>query len=332
MKKILLVLTGGTIGSTVMKNVVGLTENSKYTLVSAYEKKYGRDVEFEIISPVCILSENLNTNIWETLFGVLLNTDLNKYSGVIVAHGTDTLSYTSAMTGFLLGYSNIPVVLTASGKPIGEKGSNGLENFRNAVCLIKQNITGVFTVYSDIYGTNNVYLATRLLEADRYNDNFLPFGNVPYGIIENEKFVKCENEINNFDLKPISKICDKINLKNKIMIINPYPGIDYNSINPEGCAAVLHTLYHSATAEEKGLKGFAEKCRTKNIDVYLCCFKSEALIYSSMKNILESNVIPLMNISSESAYAKLLIAYNAVENPTEFMRTNIYHETVRWGC
>lgn len=328
MKKILLVLTGGTIGSALTENVVGLTENSQYTLVSAYEKEYGNDVEFEIISPVRILSENLNTDIWNILFNTILGINLNKYSGVIIAHGTDTLSYTSAMSGFLLGYSNIPVVLVASGKPIGEKGSNGLENFRNAVCLIKQNIIGVFTVYSDIYGTNNVYLATRLLEADRYNDNFLPFGNVPYGIMKNEKFVKCENEINNFDLQPINKICDKINLENKVMIINPYPGLDYNSINTDGCTAVLHILYHSATAEEKGLKDFAEKCRTKNIDVYLCCFKSNAAIYSSMKNILESNVVPLQSISSEAAYAKLLIAYNAVENPAEFMRANIYHEII----
>ena len=41
MKKILVILTGGTIGSMVSENVVDLCEGSVYRLIDAYEKKYG---------------------------------------------------------------------------------------------------------------------------------------------------------------------------------------------------------------------------------------------------------------------------------------------------
>lgn len=327
MKKILVVLTGGTIASAADENVIGITDESRYKLVSEYEKEYGRETEFDIISPLNILSENLMPHMWNTLFNTLFTTDLSRYGGIIITHGTDTLSYTSAMAGFMLGYLNMPVVLVASGKPIGEEGSNGLVNFRNAVCLINRGITGVFTVFSDIYGANNVYLSTRLLEADRYNDNFLPFGNVPYGIMKNERFVKCEDRINDFELKPIDKICEKLDLKNKIMIINPYPGLDYDAIQTDGFKAVLHTLYHSATANENGLKAFAKRCESTDTGLYLCCFKNgEKTVYSSMKSVLASSAVPIFNISKESAYAKLLIAYNTDKNAEEFMRTNIYHE------
>lgn len=327
MKKILVVLTGGTIGSRIADNIVGLSDKSE--LVSAYEKEYGTDTEFEIVSPIFVLSENLKPHMWNALFNTLLSADLNKYSGIIITHGTDTLSYTSAMAGLLLGYANIPVVLVASGKPIGEKDSNGIVNFRNAVCLIKQNIIGVFTVYSDNNGTVNVYLATRLSEANRYNDSFSPLGNVPYGIMNNEKFVKCNDKINDFELKPIDKICDKLNIKSKVMIVNPYPGLDYDAIIPDNCTAVLHTLYHSATADEKGLADFAQKCYGKNIGVYLCCFKNnDTSIYSSMKNVLSKSVVPLYGILPETAYAKLLIAADLGLDTEKFMQTNIYHEII----
>ncbi len=326
MKKILVVLTGGTIASAAEENVIGITENSRCKLISEYEKAYGA-AEFEIISPLNILSENLVPQMWSTLFNALLTGDLSRYGGIIITHGSDTLSYTSAMAGFVLGHLEIPVVLVASGKPIGEEGSNGLINFRNAVCLINTGIVGVFTIFSDMYGRNNVYLATRLLEADRYNDNFLPFGNVPYGIMENEQFVKCESKINDFELKPIEKICETLDIKNKIMIVEPYPGLDYGAISLDGVKAVLHTLYHSATAEGHGLSCFAERCKAAGTGLYLCCFKGgNGAVYSSMKNVLSSCAVPLYNISKEAAYAKLIIAYNTGKNPEEFMRTNICGE------
>lgn len=329
MKKILVVLTGGTIGSTVNGNIVEITEKSHFKLIEAYEEQYGKTVEFDVISPINTLSENINPNMWNILFNEILKMDLNIYSGIIIAHGSDTLSYTSAAAGFLLGHLSIPTVLVASCKPIGEEGSNGLANFRNAVCLIKQKIIGVFCIYSDMYGNNNVYLATRILEADRYNDNFQPFGNVPYGIMKEEKFIKCEEKINDFELKPIEKISEEICLKRKVMTIHAYPGLDYESLLIEnGYCAVLHTLYHSSTADENGLKAFAKRCAEAGVDLYLCCFKKDGNVYSSMTDILDSSAVPLINISVEAAYVKLLIAYNTDKEPKKFMSRNIYYEII----
>ena len=139
MKKILIVLTGGTIGSQAEGECVNVTDTSPYRLLRLYKETYGQkeadEEEFEVIQPMAILSENMDLEAWSRLCRVMWDIPCEKYAGVIVTHGSDTLSYTSALLGLLLGHVEIPVVLTASNYPLGEKGSNGLTNFRSAVEL-----------------------------------------------------------------------------------------------------------------------------------------------------------------------------------------------------
>ena len=52
--KILVIFTGGTIGSTVNENWISLNDNTKYTLIENY-KKIDSSVEFDVLSPYSIL-------------------------------------------------------------------------------------------------------------------------------------------------------------------------------------------------------------------------------------------------------------------------------------
>ena len=157
MKKILVILTGGTIGSMVSENVVDLCEGAVYRLIDAYEKKYGKEA-FEVINPFSTLSENMTPETWEKLCQVLWNTDFEQYRGVILAHGSDTLSYTAALLGMLFGRKTL-MVLIASNYPIGERGSNGLANLRGAVTFLRKPpcSRGAFVIYRDGNGKMPVY-------------------------------------------------------------------------------------------------------------------------------------------------------------------------------
>ena len=55
-----------------------------------------------------------------------------KYDGIIITHGTDTLQYTSAMLGYMFDDVSIPIVLVSSNYVLEDKRANGLINLSKA--------------------------------------------------------------------------------------------------------------------------------------------------------------------------------------------------------
>lgn len=341
MKKILVILTGGTIGSKIEDNVINVNSQSPYRLLSMYEEQYRKE-EFDVIQPVNVLSENMTPDIWLKLFRAVEQIDCGKYDGIIVTHGSDTLSYTAAFMGMLFHHLPIPLVMVASNYPLGQKGSNGLNNFACAVEFIRTKaVRGVFVIYSDDAGMNHVYLATRLVEADPCFDQFKDFGKVPFGKMECGKFTVNKNgwipsiqEVETHSSKELEvpQYFDK-----DILVIRPYPGMNYSQFDlSKKPAAVLHYLYHSATActdETAGdynLLPFVKKCRELGIDFYTASYKqTEGKQYATADALLQAGVTPLLNISVEAAYAKLMLIYHQKQGDFKRMaRQDFYFETI----
>lgn len=342
MKKILVVLTGGTIGSKVENSVINVSESSPYRLISMYEELYGKQEEFEVIQPLNILSENMTPEQLLVLLKALNEIEYEKYSGVIITHGSDTLSYTSAFAGLLLHHVPVPVVLIASNYPLGQEGSNGLNNFARAVEFVREKaVTGVFTLYQDNAGINQVYLAARITEAEPFNDQFRDFAGLSFGRMEKGSFIlntgKGLPSIQEVEKEKQAVLAVPDSFQNKIMVIRPYPGMDYSvfQFNEKNKpAAVLHYLYHSATAclsgEENNLLSFVERCKSMGVDVYTASYKKvEGNKYATGDALLKAGVIPLLNISLEAAYAKLMLMYNgeALDVPGK-INQNVYFESV----
>ncbi|MGN1179609.1 MAG: asparaginase [Suilimivivens sp.] len=344
MKKILVVLTGGTIGSRVEDHVINVSEKSPYRLLSMYEESYGKE-EFEVIKPLNILSENMTPDYLLILLKALDGIDYGKYAGVIVTHGSDTLSYTSAFAGLLFNHIPVPMVFVASNYPLGQRESNGLINFAGAVDLIRSGeIRGIFTLYQDREGISQVYLATRIHEAEPVHDQFRDFGGVAFGRMENGHFAL--NEIpgetqpspEEVEEKRERKLEVPVSFSRKVMLIRPYPGMDYSFFRfgeENKPAAILHYLYHSATSclagEEYSLLSFAERCKEQNIDVYVAsCKRTKGEQYVTGDTLLKTGIIPLLNISPEAAYAKLMLLYNgAGQVRKDLVWENIYFESVK---
>ncbi len=340
MRKILVVLTGGTIGSQVQNDSMDVTNASPYKLLELYRKQYGTEDSFEVIYPFSVLSENMTPGLLGILCKVMCEIDYEKYEGVILAHGSDTLAYTSALLGMLLGHVPVPVVLIAANYPLEDVRSNGLSNFRSAVELIQTEMTGgVYTVYQRADGSMPVYLSTRLVEADAYGDQFFGFGGTPLGEMQKGKFVPCMGKINPSpeELEQAGSLrrlgCPVF--RKQILMIRPYPGLNYNYIDlDQRPAAVMHYLYHSATActreEEYSFLSFLECCREREIPVYTASYKEpKGRLYVTAKKIMEMGVTPMVNISAEAAYMKLLLLYNMkLEDLSGRIENNIYFENL----
>ena len=114
-KKILVIFTGGTIGSAINGETIDVDSNCKFRLVADYKLFYG-EKDFECVQLYNILSENTGFLHWETLIDYLLKVDTENYSGIIITHGSDTLSYTSALLGMYFRHIEIPVFVIASNK------------------------------------------------------------------------------------------------------------------------------------------------------------------------------------------------------------------------
>lgn len=329
-KKILVVLTGGTIGSVIdnQEHVIQTDNTSTYRLLREYEDKFGVNQDFIVEQPYNTLSENINLDLWNRLCRYIRSKNLQNYAGVIITHGTDTYSYTATLLAALFDdFVDIPIILISSNYAIGEPFSNGLRNFRNAVCFIEKETgreKGVFCIYENNHGTMEVFRGAEITEADTCIDQFGVFGGEVYGMMEKECFVKNKKHNNHC----ISLVQDRFNafvkditLKKEVILIKNYPGLNYDYIRLEtksgSPAAVVQYLYHSATAcvssgnPSNSFIAFAKRCNAAGIKVYAAGFKEKIKDeYITMKVYAEADIIKLYDYSPEAAYANVLIAEN----------------------
>lgn len=147
MNKILVIGTGGTIGSIKDEHI---HLDTPFKILDYINIK---DVEFDCVSPFTVLSENMSFALWQKLTDYIDSIDFNKYSGAIVLHGSDTLHFTGALLANM--FYDKPIVLVASDKPLEDKSANGFNNFEIAVKHIKNGINRVYISYDGFYRVEN---------------------------------------------------------------------------------------------------------------------------------------------------------------------------------
>lgn len=186
-KPILIVLTGGTIQSSANQQIIDIDLSRGHYLIDRYKKEYKNNCIFEVAQPIFMLSENLSLTYWNQLISYLKTISFEKYQGIIITHGSDTLAYTSCMVGLLLGHINIPIMLTASNYVLDDPRSNGLCNFAACVSFIQHHQNhpdlsqgGVFCIYQKNNGVIPVYIATHILPADCIQDEFSDCSHIPF--------------------------------------------------------------------------------------------------------------------------------------------------------
>ena len=278
--KIKVIMTGGTVGSEEKDGVISNEKNKD--VVALWQNKGDNDIKFVKVYPYSILSENISICHWELLLQELRK-DTTGYSGIIITHGSDTLSYTSAMVSIFCKDFSIPVVLTGANKVLSDPTSNGIYNFGKSVEIVKENKKGVWTVFDGIYPANCI------MEANCFTDKF-SLGECP-------------------DKYPDGDFVTKF--KNKVMIVKEYPFADYSAVDlANDVKAVLLVGYHSGTANENSVRVLAQKCRDKGISLYLQGGSSKSGIYSSTYNLIKSGVTPLYDMTAEYAFAFLMFEIN----------------------
>ncbi len=165
MKPILLVFTGGTIGSQLNNGTIDTSAYAGYKLMQLFRDDYPGQagINFKTLQPIQILSENLQPPAWQSVIEAIEGEDLNQYAGIIVTHGTDTLAFSAAMFGIYFNALKIPLLLVSSDLPLGNPKANGLKNFICAVEYIRQSQpAGVFVPYQNPGQPMHLHIGTRI--------------------------------------------------------------------------------------------------------------------------------------------------------------------------
>jgi len=265
------------------------------------------------IQPLHILSENLQPVIWEKLIAVIEAENPSDFDGIIITHGTDTLAFSAAALGLYFNHLNSPMLLVSSNYPLNHPEANGLHNFICAVEYIKQQKpAGVFVPYKNSKQTQQVHIATRLASSLQLSGDFISVQSQCYMKFDQDRFIQTQN----IDSSCCVTTNLKANFSKKILLLKPYPGLDYSSVNLNKVDAVLHDLYHSGTAcdsaelgEQYSLSAFIKICQQQRVSVYMAPAVKHTDAYDSTWKLIEQGAEMIWNMSLESTYVKLLLAY-----------------------
>ncbi len=297
---ILVIFTGGTIGSTCKEGVIDVSEEYSL-LLSLFKQQYKSEAyNFSTLSPLNILSENLTLTHLELLIQTI-EANLTKHDGIIVTHGSDTLAFSSNLLSLYFNTITIPLFLVASQKPLEDAEANGLLNFESACRYIhEKKESGVFVAYKNEKEVLKLHQGSALVQSFQLSSRFDSLNNKEYMQYEKNTFTQIT------PLKAFSHAKVDLSLDSSVEVLHPSLTVDYESIPLHVNKRYLHTTYHSGTCSEKVLT-FIKRCKANNIEILFCGIKKEDAHYASTKKLIESGAQIYYDDSFEMAYAKMLL-------------------------
>lgn len=345
-EKILVLHTGGTIGSTYdpdRNHRAVDVKNAKRLLFEYFGNSGSRYAHLaeELFEDIPLgfetLSENMTLDKLGKIIEKLRSADLDSYKGVIILHGTDTLAYTSSLFSYIFYDIDVPMMLVSAKSPVSDPNSNATANFTAAVELILDGIApNVYVPYRNSDEETYLHFGGTLMQCVNYSDDF-------YNASRDKVFYHDDEYIFE-DCKNMSKkrSCKRIEFPlrlsgKKIRVIVPYVGIDYSGISLDGISAVLHGSYHSGTLCVGGYNSFSaltlgSECMQRGIPMFIAACSNGDDKYSSTSDAVEMGGMIPLDMTLESAYMKLVAATSLGLQGDElvrFMQCEINNEIIK---
>lgn len=325
MKKILLLATGGTIASEQGESGMApkLASNELLAYVDGLQKYY--DVDYKDI--LNLDSSNIQPEEWKTIAGSVYE-NLDKYDGIVITHGTDTMAYTSSMLCFMLRNLNKSVVLTGSQMPISAPLTDARTNLYSAFAAVDSGIKGVSIAFNRKLINGCRAVKTRTMGFDAFESVNAPYlGEIFSDGFRINNMPSCMNgyDEQNEDKKTVLKdnICTDVFLLKLIPSTKPeifdiLPDLNYKGIIIETFGAGgMHFIRRDLSEKLKNLT-------ERGISVVACsqCLyeHSDFSLYEVGQKVLSHGVIPGRDMTTEAAVTKLMWALGQTENLDEIRR------------
>lgn len=283
-----------------------------------------------------ILSENMKPEYWIKTARSIAD-EINEGSdGVILAHGTDTMHYTSAALSFIL-QTPVPVVLTGAQRSSDRPSSDAFLNLMMSVVAAKSDLAEVTVCMHATEDDSYAYLhrgtKVRKMHTSR-RDTFRSINTQPLARIENGKIHFLDENVhyNKRNEDPV-ELLD--NLEPRVALIKSYPGISSEIIDYH-----LDKGYRGLVLEGTGLGHIPdeiipalERANDNKVPVVMtsqCLYgRINMNVYSTGRRLVETGVISALDMLPETAYVKLIWTLGQTEDLDEvkrIMQTNLKGE------
>lgn len=320
MKSVLLLTTGGTIASR--GNASGLAPAMDANELLGFVPELMNRYEITARDILQMDSSNIQAEEWQGIARAVMD-GLNKYDGIIITHGTDTMAYTASMLSFMLQNLKKPVVLTGAQMPIDNMLTDARNNLYTAFAAVDSRIPGVSIAfnYKVMNGCRAVKVRTMGFEA--FESVNAPYLGQVYasGMHSNAGFGK--NTDNDAPAVLKDKICTDV------FLLKLIPGT-----NPDIFDTLLKMNYRGVVIEAFGTGGLHVVRRNllpkikmlidHGIAVVVCsqCVyeASDLTIYEVGSRFLEYGVIQGMDMTTEAAVTKLMWALGQTDSLGEVRR------------
>ncbi|MDC0204148.1 Glu-tRNA(Gln) amidotransferase subunit GatD, partial [Candidatus Nitrosopelagicus sp.] len=246
--KILLLSTGGTIASKIDYRTGAVTPALSATELYEAVPEIAKiaNVDTEVLFSE--YSENLQPEHWLEIAKKLDSVVDSDYAGIIIAHGTDTMHYSSAFLSFALSGFKKPITLVGSQRSSDRPSSDAALNLIAATkFLVNTKSNGVFVVMHQNESDDAVacHLGTRVRKNHTSKRSaFQTIGSEPAFVVYDDKIL--ENMKNSFFNE--NEYNPRINLDTKVALIKYHPGF-----NPEIIESLIKLEYRGIIFEGTGL-------------------------------------------------------------------------------
>jgi len=334
---VVIMSTGGTIASRVDYRTgavrSALSASDLYGVVP--ELADVAQVDTEIV--FSLYSENITPKHWTELAQLIAKRIEQDVDGVVIAHGTDTMAYTSAALSFALQNLPVPVILVGAQRSSDRPSSDAATNLIGAVKAAGEAPFAEVGLAMHENVSDNaiaIHRGTKVRKCHTSRrDTFKSINGFPIAKVVDQTVTMQTNQYQPRD--KTKKIILKPNFSEKVALIKFYPGLD-----PKVIDYYIDSGIKGILLEGSGLGHVSKFCFdsikravAKGVVVALasqCIWgRVNMNVYDTGRDLLSFGVVPLDDMFPETGLVKLMWGLGQTDDPKEgvkLLKTNIAGE------
>ncbi|MDR0797598.1 MAG: Glu-tRNA(Gln) amidotransferase subunit GatD [Nitrososphaerota archaeon] len=334
---VVIMSTGGTIASRVDYRTgavrSAISASDLYGVVPELSKIARVDTEIVFST----YSENLTPKNWTDLAQKVAERINQGIDGVVIAHGTDTMGYTSAALSFALQNLPVPVIFVGAQRSSDRPSSDAATNLIGAVRAASEAPfaevgLAMHETISDSAIVVHRGVRVRKCHTSR-RDAFKSINDFPIARVLDQKIIMQKDDYQHRD--PTRQLVLKTNFCEKVALIKFYPGMDPSIIDyyvSQGFRGILlegSGLGHVSIFCFEAIKNAIAKGVIVALSSQCIWGRVNIDIYDTGRDLLNFGVVPLDDMFPETGLVKLMWVLGQTSDLKEskrLLKTNIAGE------
>jgi glutamyl-tRNA(Gln) amidotransferase subunit D len=275
-----------------------------------------------------VFSENMGPTQYKTL-AVAIGKEIEKgVEGIVIGHGTDTLSHTGAALSFMVQNSPVPIILVGSQRSSDRPSSDAALNLMHAMTAaghgdIAEVLVCMFGPTSDEYGLLHRGTRVRKMHSS-YRSTFRTIGDTPVASITRKGVTHIKEDFN--PRRKDRNVIIKPYFEERVTMLYYYPGMSPDVLDAmtdlgyKGIIIVGTGLGHV----NKELYPAIERAHKKGVHMYMTVQTIwgyvHMFVYDTGRDMMAKGIIPAGNMLPETAFIKLSWVLGQTDDPAEVKR------------